>query len=54
MDKAKLTLRLTAKQKADAARLAERMGISINSVIVLALGEYVARADKKKMGDSVG
>lgn len=48
MDKKKLTIRLTESQKADAERIARRMGLSVNAVVVLALADYVARADKKK------
>lgn len=54
MEKVQTTIRLTAKQKADVERIAKRLGISINAVIVLAIGEYIARLDKKKVGDSVG
>lgn len=56
MEKVKLTVRLTPGQRADAERMAKRLGISINAVMLLALSEYVARQDKKKLkeSDSVG
>jgi hypothetical protein len=56
MDKVKLTVRLPQPLKDDVERVAGRLGISINAAVVLALGEYVARQDKKKLkeGGPVG
>lgn len=48
-DKARVTVRMPGKLKADAERVSAASGVSVNAVILLALREYIARFDKKKV-----
>lgn len=52
-NKVRLTVRMTADVKRDAERVAAALGVSVNTVVLLALRDYITRHDKKKAGDSI-
>lgn len=52
-NKARLTVRMTADVKRDTERVAAALGVSVNTVVLLALRDYITRHDKKKAGDSI-